>query len=409
MSTYRDLLRQPRVGRLLSAYTVSSVGTAMDEIAIVWAARGLTDRPALAIAFATASFLAPGVLLSLVLGSRLSRVRPTLMVALHGTLMFVALTAAAFMLASGYDDLTTFCALLAIAGILAPTGRSAFRIILRDVTPAEDYYRANSMVSAVAQATFLGGPALAGLLIAVQGPELVLLLDAVSCLVLALAVIGIPNVHRSPGGTDAAPSDLETTNTRDLRIAWLVVIGTTGFYLLYAPMVVSLPLLLSSRFDFSEAQAASALGFAWSALGVGAIIVTLLAGSRHALVRADVAIAIIGLWGVATLVVAASPTFAVLLLGMFIGGVAFAPYASISYTLLQEQLPDGAYRVFNLRLTTAMTGSQPVGLLLAGVVAASLGASTALYGAALGLIVLSGVLWVALTTMGASGRDASPA
>ncbi|HSV67266.1 MAG TPA: hypothetical protein VLJ59_15330 [Mycobacteriales bacterium] len=374
----------PVLRRLLWGYGPAALGNAMDEIAIVWTAQHLVSaNRAAAIAAATASFLAPGVAVNIALARRLAGVDPRTLVTVDGLTKACCLVLCGALQIAGALTLPVFAVLLAAAGASGPFGRAAFRTVLRDAVDPSRYFAANSLVSAVAQTSFMFGPALAGAVIVWQGPGVVLILDGLAFLGVVRAVRAVSSPVVPTGGArcpaDGAPQAAHGARRRGVTRTGSTLVWMTGlFYLLYGPMVVSLPLKLTDELNIPGSHAAGSLGLAWSAMGIGSVCTTLVLAKATRLAHPHAAVAVVAGWGAITLLVAAAPNVMVVVAALFLGGIIFAPYSAIVLTVLQSRLSRPRFAVTNLRYAAACDGSQPLGILGAGAVGAFLSPSSVL-------------------------------
>lgn len=82
-------------------------------------------------------------------------------------------------------------------------------------------------------------------------------------------------------------------------------------------------------------------GLIWAAFGAGALVGGLVAGTSRVTNLRRFALTIVAAWGVALLVIAMTAQPVVVLLGIAMGGLVYAPYPAAATTFLQQELSDG--------------------------------------------------------------------
>lgn len=389
-SGYKAALASKSLRRLLFGYIPFALSSSMDKIAIVWIASELVpDNKALAISAVTILYLAPGVVVSLVFGGRLAKVAPERLTLINSVNKCFFLVLGGVLHIAGVLSFSLFLIFLSMASLSGTFGRASWQSAIR--TTAEDRHRfaANSLFSTVTQISFMAGPALGGILIAAVGAGPVLVLDGLCYLSVLSAVISVSrtraaSVASSPSQTEEGSETQERSGARTR--AWVLVAVTGVFYALYGPMVVQLPLKLIEDFQMSDTEAARSLGFAWSAVGAGSAMTALLVGTRQTLARQGWACFIIFGWGVATVIVGVATNLPVLIAGLLLGGIVFAPYTSIAQTILQKTLNRDSFNTVNMYYSAVLNGAQPIGVAAAGALGSVYGPTP--------ILVVTGILLV---------------
>jgi MFS family permease len=201
---------------------------------------------------------------------------------------------------------------------------------------------------------------LGGILVSTTSPAVVLLVDGISFL--ALLVIGLTAI---PGESKSAVDTETPAGLHILRrvpiAAWLLAVVFL-FNLFYMPVEVALPLLVRGPLHASG----TALGVIWTGFGIGALIGALSTNQLRRLPHIAVLVAIIAGWGGCVVLLAAAHSVAVAAIALAIGGLIYAPFTPVVYSLVQGALdPDQQQPV----LTVWAAGSAvaaPIGLVLAG-------------------------------------------
>jgi hypothetical protein len=97
-------------------------------------------------------------------------------------------------------------------------------------------------------------------------------------------------------------------------------------------------------------------------------------------------------WGVALLLVAATLLPVVIVLGIAVGGLIYAPYPAAATTLLQHQLKGDELTAGAIAWNSVASGVTPVGTLVGGPLVAVLGARGTMGVSAVATIVLAVVV-----------------
>lgn len=372
----------------------------MDEIAIVWIASQLApSSKSLAISAVTIVYLAPGVVLSLIFSHRLSKVTPDRLTLINSVNKCFFLTLSGVFYIGDLLSFPLFLVFLSFASLSGAFGRASWQSAIRNSADEKHRFAANSLFSTVTQVSVIAGPAVGGTLIATIGAGPVVILDGLSYLSVLSAVLSVSKGSVTSAAAaslqdEAVPEAEEHMGARTR--AWILVAMTGVFYALYGPMVVQLPLKLIEDFQMSGTEAARSLGYAWSAVGVGSAFTALIVGTRQSLARHGWAAFIIFGWGAATVIVGLAPNLPVVIAGLLLGGLVFAPYTSVVQTILQTTLSRRSFSTVNIYYSAVLNGAQPVGIAAAGALGVVLGPTPILVGT--GVLLIAAALTAAALT-----------
>jgi MFS family permease len=323
----------PAVRRLAAGLLLSRTGDQLTTIALVWFVLDLTGS-GVAVGLVLLCAGLPPVVTGPLLGRVLDR-WPLRRVMVADNLARATLVGAIPTLHwLGRLDLPLVCGLSVAAGALAPATDVGVRVALPRLVDEASLERANVLLSVGDQVSALVGPAVGGLLVGLVGGPPVLLADAASFVAMAALVGPLPD----PAGPAARPpAGRPVTRALPGGPAVRTVLALTLVYFLaYGPLEPALPLYSRDVL----AAGAGGYGLLWSAFGAGALA------------------------GLATV-----PVVSRLRPGLALGGLVWAPYATLEASLLQRVVPTAALgRVFGARraLTAAATplGAAAGGLLL---------------------------------------------
>jgi hypothetical protein len=382
---------------LWSGQAVSLVGDGVLTVALAWQTLRLSSSPAALglVLFARAGPRFLLLLLGGVISDRLPRRRVMLVADLAQAL---AVGAIALLAAGGQLRLWHLVTLGAVAGVASafflPASTALLPELLRDdlLLPAN----ALSTSSRVLAAEF-AGPALGGLLIAAAGTATAFAVDAGS-FVASVATLAMLRTRPPPRPASAPPAGVLREVAEGLAYArsqpWIwatLVVTAFGNFLVSGPLGVLLPVVVSGL-----GAGAGSLGLTYAAFGVGGGLAALVGGQlgvpRRRVTAMYCAWIPSGLL-VAGLGVAPTVPLVALLYGLL--GVLFEFGNLIWATLLQERVPARVLgRVSSLDWLISV-GLYPLGLAVAGPVAAAVGVAAVLVGGGLVSIpvTLAGLLW----------------
>jgi len=382
----------------MAGQLVSLIGTWMQMVAQSWLVLQLTGDPFWLGVVAAAQF-GPVLVLGLfggVLADSLPK-RKTLVVT-QTTAMILAFIlfglTASHVVQVGHVVVLALC-LGVVNSIDMPT-RQAFAV---EMVGRDDIGNAVALNSAVFNSARIVGPAVAGLTIGATDISVAFLANAISFLAVIAAYLRMDDTALSSPPRLARPATARGV---------LVNLGDGLRYVRTTPMVL-LPLLvigLVSTFGMNFSVVIPAVaqdilhvgaegyGFLMAASGIGSFVVamTIAFGRRSRP-------ALIGLGGVALgaaeLLLAASGSFGISLLAMFVVGLGGIAMAATGNTTIQLNVPDQLRgRVMSV-YTTVFAGSTPIGGFMAGSIASAFGVPLAVAVGGAGSLIagVGGFLW----------------
>jgi MFS family permease len=384
------LLRERDFRIFYAGYSTSTLGTAMSRIALTFAVLDSGGTAAdLGIVFAASVF--PQVLVMLgggVLADRIGR-RPVMLITDSGRLAVQATLAAA--LFTGRPPLWLFLLLSALLGVGEGFFNPALGGLRAEIVPAARRPDANAMLGVAQNAAMITGPALAGLLIALSSPAVVIAVDAASfgASVVALAVLRVP-----PASQPAQ------SPWRDLAESWAVFrsqawlwVTTVQFSLFnlftWAPYLLLGPLL-----------AGQYLGGAWAwgvisaAYAGGAVLAGLGLVGRSP--RRPLVTAVAGTFGFAVpcLLLALRAPVSVVAGGALVAGLGAGISGTLTTSVQQQRVPQQMLARVNAITLTGAYALGSAGWAVIGPLAEITGptpllAFAAAYGAASSAVVLA--------------------
>lgn len=289
---------------------------------------------------------------------------------------------------TGHITVGWLLALSAVRGLINavefPT-RQSFIVDL--VAHKSELPNAIALNSSLFNVTRLIGPAVAGWLIATQGPELCYALDAVSYVGILISLLAMRRLPQPPPARPARPlaelrAGLDYARASAMLRPPLLLVPAVAFAGFTAGTLA--PVFARDVFHGSSIT----LGHMYSAVGAGALCSALLLAGRKS---ADGLVRWI-LWGgfavaLAQLAFALSPVLPLALLCLAVNGFGAVLCMAGCNTLIQAQVADDK-RSRVMGLFAMGQGMFPVGSLFAGLIASSLGPRIAV-GVAAGLMALA--------------------
>ncbi len=364
---------------LVAARFVSMLGNGFARVALGFAVLALPGagpgRLSLVLACQALPQLA-FILVGGVIADRMSRSRVMVVADVVGAGAYAGLAA---LVLSGHAPLVALCALAVVAGTATALFAPAMDGIVPLVVPADRLQQANGWLRMGTNSALLLGLALSGVTVALVGAGWALALNAASFVVSALLTTRL-RIRARPSRTSSGWADLREGWREFTARQWLWVVVAQ-----YTVVVASLnayvgvlgPLMAEERLggarSWSVVVAAQALGTI-----AGAGLATRVRVGRPVLVAvlatfpAALPMGLLGVGAPVRLVAVA----------MFGAGVAADVFAVLWVTTVQREIPEAVLsRVSSCDLFGSLAFA-PLGLLVAGPIAAAVGISHALAGCA---------------------------
>jgi MFS family permease len=353
---------------------MSLIGTWMQQIAMSWLVYRLTGSPALLglIGFVT---MTPMFLVTSVAGVFVDRWNRRRLLLLTNLLAMIQAAILGVLTLTGYIAVWHIFSLGFCLGFVnafdMPT-RQAF--VINMVEGKEDLNNAIALNSAMFNGARLVGPALAGLTVAVFGEGICFLINSLSFLAIILALLAMRIVPTAKKATESLPFE-------GFKEGYRYVFGFLPVR--YCILLLALMNLIGMQYAtlmpvFARDVlhgGAHTLGFLVSASGVGALLSALYFASRKSVIGLERFAAIApGLFGCANMVFSFSRSVTLSLFAMVVSGAGMMTALLACNTIIQTVVEeDKRGRVMSFH-AMASVGTMPFGSLIAGIVAAHLGA-----------------------------------
>ena len=355
---------------------VSLIGTWMQQVAQGWLVLTLTGDPFWLGVVATAQFL-PVMVLGLFAGilADVLPKRQTLLAA--QVVMMVLAIILTILTATGMVEVWMIIVLALLLGCASAVDMPVRQSFAIEMVGPRDIGNAVAINSAMFNGARVGGPAMAGLTIAAFGIAPAFAINAVSFLAVIIALaamrddeLHLPRLVPRPRSVGAVVETLREglAFVRHTPIV-LMAVTTVG---LVATFGMNFQVLIPPLAQDVLGSDASGYGFLMTASGIGALVsaVVLVIAGRPRPIR--IALGAVAL-GIATVALAASTSFPLSLLLMVPIGAGGIIMAATANATIQLAVPDGLRgRVMSV-YTTVFSASMPIGGLLMGAVASTIG------------------------------------
>lgn len=401
--------------KVLPGASASALGDGMSAVAIAWLALQLAPAGSrgLWVGAAVAAYSLPGAVGAVTLRRWLSSRHGAGLVVVNAVLRAVALGLIGCLALAGLLDPPAYVALLGASSLLAAWGVAGKYTLIADLLPAEQRVAGNSVFGLADQLSLMIGPALAGLVTALAGPAVVIILDAASWAVLAVSYARVvPLVVRlaKPAAPAAKPAAPAAEPPPAAPSAWAMIRSSPAlpgllalsfvFYLLYGPLEVALPVHVATDLHGSAAL----LGTFWAVFGVGAIAGELSAPFLRRLPVWPTMTGIVLGWGLALVPLGLPAPLWLALAAFFAGAVIWGPWTSLSMAVFQDASPPGALAQILAARSSLLILAAPIGTALGGPLVTALGARGTLLASALATIGLGLATVAALVPGRRAGR-----
>ncbi|MFI6602238.1 MFS transporter [Nonomuraea sp. NPDC050536] len=391
MNSYvRDLglLRDRRFSLLLTARTISVLGSAFAPVALAFGILGLPGADATTLSVVLTAEALPMVVFMLVGGviaDRFPRRRVMMVGESMNALAFFALGA---MLLSGWTPLPALAAAAGVSGASMAVLFPALTGIIPEVVPSDRLQTGNALLGLGANTSRVAGAVLSGGTVVLFGGGWALM---VSGLMFATATVLIACLRLESGEQVAGEKH---SVIADLREGWREFASRQWIWVVVAQFSILVMALQAGHGVLGPLIAKESLGgpAAWSAFLAGEAVGTIVGVivSLRVRPRRPILVGVLLCFPTALpyVLLGVGAPLPLLVAGSFVLGVCFDVFGVLWQTTMQREIPpESLSRVSSYdALGSLMFG--PIGLMLAGPVAAMVGTQAALLGCA-ALVVVS--------------------
>jgi MFS family permease len=382
-----DALRRPGYRSLWLATVSSSSGFWIHQVVVGWLAYDRTRSPLL-----TSMVISLDALPALV-GSPLMGLlgdawdRRKLLVLGYGYMAAAVATLATLVfldLVQGWH-LLLFSLFFGLAWVVSDPTRMA---LVPTLVPRREMVNAFALNSLAFNGTRMAAPALGGVLVAVVGPGVSLLVEVAAYLAACVAAMAMRTAPQSRKPLGLAPLARELRAGlrfagREPGVLSVLLLGLVPSLLLYPFVPALMPVYAVEVFGVGS----RGLGLLVAAMGTGAAVGTIVLASFGDVARKGrLAVAAVLAAGIAAVTFSQSPWIGLALVALTCLGGATSVFFSASSALVQTLAPE-AFRGRVAGLYMAGWGLAPLGSLISGLLAQRFGPSWATLGAGLGVLV----------------------
>lgn len=375
----------------MAGMLLSAIGSWMQSVAQSWLVYRLTGSAVLLGSVAFAGQI-PVFVLSPLAGIVADRYPRRRVILMTQTAAMVGALGLALLTLTGAVRIWHIFVLSTLMGSVLAFDIPARQAFMVELVGRTDLMNAIALNSSMFNGARMIGPAIAGVLVATVGEGWCFLINSVSFLavIASLLMMTVPAAIRADAPASALTSLKEgfrfVTGQAPVGalLAMMAVLSLTGM-----PFTVLMPIFADQVLHGGP----RAMGVLMAASGVGALIGALLLAARRDLrgLGSLVAVAACG-FGVALVVFACSRVFAVSTALLSAVGFAMMLEMGATNTLLQSMTPDALRGRVMAVYSMMLLGVAPLGALLAGLAASSIGAP-ATVGIGGGLCVVSGFVF----------------
>lgn len=376
----RPLRESPAFRALFIARAVTLLDGGMVAVAVnvqVYRLTGSSAQVGL-VSLALAAFVFLGVMLGGLLSDRVDCRRLLVVAGLGTSVMFGAMALNSF---SDTPRLTVVYGCAVAAGLVFGVDEIALMAVTPRLVDDDQLTGANALTSLVHQFGGIGGPSLAGLLVAAHGPGLVYL---ISCLTAAASVALVLRVPSLPAATEPGADAEEPATLAGMAAGFRFIAGnrviTAVLLIDLFAVALAMPFaLLPEHAERTLGGGAAAVGVFYTCLALGAFVGSLTSGWTGRVRRTGLVVVLTSLaWGaaIAGFGLASGLAWAAALL--FVAGFVDSVSETVRRSLIQHRTPEHLQgRVGSVWLAQAMLGPS-AGSAIVGFGAGLLGARAAI-------------------------------
>lgn len=370
---------------LTAARTISVLGNGFARVALSFAVLALPGAGPGQLSLVLACQAVPQlafVLVGGVLADRVSRSRLMIVADLVGAAAYAGLAA---MVLTGHAPLWALCSLAALAGTATALFSPAMDGVIPLLVPTGRLQRANGLLRVGMNSSMLLGLALSGVVVALVGAGWALALNAASFVVSALLIRGLRLSAR------VRP---RASGWSELRDGWREFAGRQWLWVVVVQYAVVVAALNANAGVLGPLATEDGLGGArsWSLIVAAQALGTIMGAGLAARLRVHrpVLVAVLATFPAALPIalLAVRAPVPLIALAMFGSGIAADVFGVLWATTLQREVPEAALSRVSSYDWFGSLAFAPLGLLVAGPVAAHLGVGRTLAGCA-ALIVLA--------------------
>jgi MFS family permease len=360
-------------------YTASLFGSAMVPVALTFAVLDQGDGTA-DVGFVLAAEAVPLVVLTLLGGVIADRFPRRVSMLGADLVRFVSEALLAALLLTGSPPIWTLMVLAGVLGAGQAFFNPAMTGLVPEIVPADQLQRANALRGIASSTGQIVGPSVAGIIVAAGGAGWAIAIDSGTYALSAACLVRLRVPARPPSEPSSIFAQLAGGwhEVRSRTWLWVIVAQFATFNALcFAPFMV-----LGAVIAHDRLGGAGPWGVILAAFGAGSIaggVVSVRLRARRPLVTATVGVATFAL---PLLLLALAATTVLIAVAAGIAGVGLSIFDTLWETTLQREVPAAALSRVSSYDWFGSLAFVPLGYILAGPLAATLGIRVALLAAA---------------------------
>jgi len=364
---------------LASARVISVLGNGFARVALAFAVLALPGAGPGRLSLVLACQALPQLVFILVGGVIADRMSRSRLMAVADVVGAGAYAGLAAMVLTGHAPLVAMCLLAVAAGTATALFSPAMDGIVPLVVPADRLQQANGLLRVGTNSSLLLGLALSGVTVALVGAGWALALNAASFAVSAVLTARLRTAARPPK---------RSSGWADLREGWREFSSRQWLWVVVAQYAIVIAALNANVGVLGPLTAEHHLGGAraWSVIVAAQALGTIAGAGLAARVRVErpILVAVLATFPAAVPIALLSARAPVWLIAaaMFCAGVAGDIYGVLWVTTIQREIPEEVLSRVSSYDWFGSLAFAPLGLLVAGPVAAAVGAGHALAGCA---------------------------
>lgn len=366
LTSYRDILRNKNFLTFWSGFTLSSLGDSLTRVALTWYVFEET-KSAQALGILAIAYTAPILIGGFIAGTLIDRFSARKVMIWDNLIRGFAFFIIPVLHMLDLLEVTHIYIFAAIYGSLMMISLAGGPTLIPSIVKEEQLETANAMETLIYTLSGVIGLPLAGFLVEWIGIANVVVIDAISYIVFALALARISVAEAGHHSAEKQTTSFSVMDAARLMVVNKVILSTTLMFMAanigLGVMTVYLPLVSDQIAPDSSSMYGTLLGF----MALGEVISSSLAGTLVTRTTLGLRIAFAQvLSGLSIAFLLAGSAFWAAGAGLFLLGFFSAPLTIWAQTLRMQVIPTELRgRTFAL-LRTIMQGATPIGGALGG-------------------------------------------
>jgi MFS family permease len=368
---------------------VSNTGAWMQNVTVPFVVFQITDSAAW-VGFAGFAQFIPAWLMGPLGGTIADRFPRRRVLIVTAIAQAVAASLLALVWAGGVRSVWPYILLVALSGCWGGINIASWQAFVSELVPARHLLNGITLNSAQFNASKAFGPALGGVVLATLGAGWAFGLNAISFVAVIVALLMIRSRPATRSSKRGRPRVVAETREAVVHaraqpgvVTCILVVMALGFF--GSPVFSLIVVFTDEVFRVGDV----AFGLLSAAQGIGAILgAPLIAGPGTGIPRSRLTATAMVAYGIALVAFALSPTYIISLLPMLVAGAGYLAIASSLNTSIQLQVSDAVKGRILALYVMGLTISIPIGNLVQGALADTIGPRPTVAGAGVCFLVV---------------------